>query len=151
MSARLLIDGLDFARNAEALHGKITVAELERLQDYLSDNRGELEYTVSGGLDGNGKPVLRIAIKGALNLRCQRCLGGLAHPVRVQTSLLLAGNENELARLDENELVDGVLAEPEMDVLALIEDEMILSLPISPRHRVGMGAEDERGECSIGK
>lgn len=146
MSARLVIDGLDFVRNAGVHHGKIAVAELERLQDYLSDNRGELEYTVRGALDGNGKPVFRIAIRGVINLRCQRCLGGLAHALEVKSNLLLAENESELARFDQDESVDAVLATPEMDVLALIEDELILSLPISPRH-----ADTLQGECSTVK
>jgi len=143
MSARFVIDALDFVRNAGAHHGKITPAELERLQDYLSDNHGRLEYTVSGILDGDGSPILRIVVKGTINLQCQRCLAGLVHVLDLKADLLLARDESELSRLDEDESVDGVLAVPEMDVLVLIEDEVILSLPISPRHL--------EGECSIGK
>jgi len=55
---------------------------------------------------------------------------------------LLARDEHELSRLDEDESADGVLAIPNMDAMALIEDEIILSLPISPRHG--------ESECSIG-
>lgn len=65
----------------------------------------------------------------------QRCLGELVHLLDLQTVMLLA--ENELFRLDETETVDGFLAVSDLDVLALIEDEIILSLPISPRHREG--------------
>lgn len=140
MSARLVIDGLDFIRNAGVHHGKIAVAEMERLQDYLFDKLGELEYSVSGTLGRNGRPVLRLAIKGAISLRCQRCLGGLAHAVNLKADLLLAENEGELARFDQDESVDAIQATPEMDVLALIEDEIILSLPVSPRH--------VQGECA---
>ena len=61
----------------------------------------------------------------------------------LKADILLARDESELSRFDEDESVDGVLAVPEMDVLALIEDEIILSLPISARH--------SEGECSIGK
>ena len=70
----------------------------------------------------------------------QRCLGELVHLLDLQTVILLAENENKLFRLDETETVDGFLAVSDLDVLALIEDEIILSLPISPRHR--------EGECS---
>jgi uncharacterized protein len=59
----------------------------------------------------------------------------------LNTMLLLAQNENELLRLDEDESVDCILATRDTDVLALIEDEIILSLPISPRHN--------EAECSI--
>ncbi|MDN5835759.1 MAG: YceD family protein [Nitrosospira sp.] len=142
MSARLVIDALDFARNAESYHGKITISELERLQDYLVGNCGELKYTVSGAVDRNAKPILRIVIQGSISLRCQRCLGELRHALELRTELLLTRNEDELSRLDKNELVDGVLAMSDMDVLALVEDEIILSLPISPRH--------DESECSMG-
>lgn len=143
MSARFVIDALDFVRNAGVHHGKITPAELERLQDYLTDSHGGIEYTISGVLDGDGNPVLRIVVKGTINLQCQRCLMGLAHELDLKADILLARDENELSHFDEDDSVDGVLAVPEMDMLALIEDEIILSLPISPRHPAG--------ECSIGK
>ena len=67
----------------------------------------------------------------------QRCLGELVHLLDSQTVILLAENENELFRLDETETVDGFSAVSDLDVLALIGDEIILSLPISPRHREG--------------
>ena len=142
MPARFVIDALDFARTAASHHGKITLFELKRLQDYLVGNCGELNYTIHGALDRDGKPILRIIIQGSINLRCQRCLGELRHVLDVQRDLLLARDEHELSRLDEDESVDGVLAIPDMDVMALIEDEIILSLPISARHG--------ESECSIG-
>ncbi|MDQ3185755.1 MAG: YceD family protein [Pseudomonadota bacterium] len=141
MPTRLVIDALDFAHNAGEHHGKIALSELERLQDYLVGNCGDLKYIVSGALD-NAKPILRVFVQGAINLRCQRCLGELRHVLDFQTNLLLTKNEDELARLDEYESADGILAKSDMDVLALIEDEIILGLPISPRHG--------EGECSMG-
>ena len=84
MPARLAIDVLDFARNAMSHHGKIALSELERLQDYLADNCGELKYTIRGAVDRNGKPILRIVIRGSINLQCQRCLGELGHVLDVQ-------------------------------------------------------------------
>lgn len=142
MSARLVIDTLDFAYKGGEHHGKIPVSDLERLQDYLIGNRGELEYMVSGALDRDAKPVLRIVIQGTISLRCQRCLGELRHVLDLRTDLLLTRNEDELSRLDENESADGIPAIPDLDILALIEDEIILDLPISPRHG--------ESECSLG-
>ena len=141
MPGHLIIDAIDFARNAGVHHGKISISELGRLQDYLVGNCGELKYTVAGTLSKSAKPVLQITVQGPINLQCQRCLGELKHVLDVRTDLLLASNESELCRFDEDESIDVILARSDMDVLALIEDEIILSLPISPRHR--------ESECAI--
>jgi uncharacterized protein len=137
----LIIDALDFAHHAGAHHGKIAVSEFARLHDYLAANSGELQYAVTGALDKDAKPVLQIAVRGALILRCQRCLGELEHKLDFSTVLRLAKNEHELARLDDDESVECILAARDTDVLRLIEDEILLSLPSSPRHN--------EGECSI--
>ena len=141
MPEQLIIDAIDFAHNAGVHHGKISISELGRLQDYLVGNYGELKYTVAGTLGKSARPVLQVTVQGAINLRCQRCLGELKHILDLRTDLLLASNESELCRFDDDESIDVILAGSGMDVLALIEDEIILSLPVSPRHR--------ESECAI--
>ena len=61
----------------------------------------------------------------------------------LRTDLLLARDKSELARFDADASVDCILATPELDIIALVEDEIILSLPVSPRH-----GEDE---CTVDK
>lgn len=141
MSVRFVIDSLDFVRNTSVRRGKIHPAELTRLQSYLFDNDGGLEYTVSGLLNKNSKAILRILISGEINLCCQRCLGKLEHTLDLQTDLILANNEEELCLYDEDDTVDSILASTEMDVMMLIEDEIILNLSIASFH-----PEDE---CSL--
>lgn len=135
MSARIVIDAHNFVRFTRSLHGKITLDECTRLKDYLVDNQGELEYKINGVLDKNGKSILQVIIKGEINLFCQRCLGKLAHVLNLKSTLFLAENEKELSYLDEDESVEGILAVSDIDIIELIEDEIILSLPISPRHK----------------
>jgi uncharacterized protein len=137
----LIIDALDFACHAGTHHGKIALSEFERLHDYLAANSGELQYAVTGALDKDARPVLQITVRGAITLRCQRCLGELDHKLDLSTMLRLAKSEHELARLDDDESVECILAARDTDVLRLIEDEILLSLPSSPRHN--------EGECSI--
>jgi uncharacterized protein len=141
MPERLIIDPVDFAHHAETHHGKIALSEFERLHNFLASNSGELQYVVAGGVNKDGKPVLQISVRGKITLRCQRCLGELGHVLDLSTVLLLAQNENELSRLYEAESADCILATRDTDILGLIEDEIILSLPISPRHN--------EAECSF--
>jgi uncharacterized protein len=76
----------------------------------------------------------------------------MVHLLDLKTDILLARDENELSRFDEDDSVDGVLAVPEMDVLELIEDEIILSLPISARHPEGKCSTSRPvGEKAVGR
>lgn len=140
MSRRFIIDFLNFVRNTSVHHGRILPAESERLREYLSDYSGELVYSISGIFDEKGRPTLKIVITGMIHLCCQRCLGKLEHNLNVQTHLLIAKNEAEFSYYDADNSADVILASSEADALTLIEDELILSLPISPRH--------QEGECS---
>jgi uncharacterized protein len=135
MSNQFVIDALDFVRQAGSLHGSVPPFDLERLQDYLSSEVGKLVYSIDGMFDKQGRPILRIAITGIVNLKCQRCLEQLEHILDLKTDLLLARNEEELSRYDEDASVDIIMASNALDTLALVEDEVILSLPISPRHQ----------------
>jgi uncharacterized protein len=118
-----------------SLHGKITLDECERLKDYLVDSQSNLEYIINGILGRDDKPMLQVIIKGELNLSCQRCLGKLSHVLNLKSTLFLVENEKELSYLDEDESVEGILATSDIDIIELIEDEIILNLPSSPRHR----------------
>ncbi len=138
MSMRLVIDSLDFVRNARTHHDKIALVELSRLQDFLYENIGMITYEVSGSHDERGKPNLNISVKGEMQLCCQRCLGELRHKLDLQSSILLAKDEAELDRADQDDSIDAILATSDLDVLGLIEDEIILSLSMSSRHPEGV-------------
>ncbi len=150
MFARPFIDSLDFAGNGREISGKVPVAEMPRLLDTLEDSGGILEYTVRGGVDKQGNPLLDIGITGNCRLRCQRCLGAMEHEVRIDTRLLLR-DQASLDALDENiagseeEEFDSILADAHLDVPDLLEEEILLSLPIAPRHEPGACRATEAG------
>lgn len=135
MSDQLVIDSLEFAHNNQSLQGSISIGNLERLHSYLAHTSGELAYLISGMLDGDDKPLLEISINGDIDLICQRCLKKMQYTLNIKTRLILAQSEHELSRYDDDIFVEAIYASNELDALALIEDEIILSLPISPRHQ----------------
>ena len=54
------------------------------------------------------------------------------------STLVFVSDESKLPLVEEeDEATDYVVAESPLDVRALIEDEIILALPISPRHAPG--------------
>ena len=136
MFARHFIDSLDFARNGRELRGEAPVSEMPRLRDMLADPEGKIGYVVRGFLDRDGKPKLEVALDGMCQLRCQRCLEAMAYPVKLVSRLLLA-QEGELDEFsDEQDDLDSVRADKHMDVLALLEEEILLSLPFAPKHPI---------------
>ena len=137
MYARPFIDSLDFARNGQKINGEVQIVELPRLLDVLENSQGALSYAVRGGLDKLGNPLLDFSITGNCRLRCQRCLNSLDYAIQLDSRLLLRDQAglDELDN-DENEF-DSILAEAHLDVLDLLEEEILLSLPIAPRHELG--------------
>lgn len=137
MSARFVINSLDFVNGSGRHCDTIPILELVRLHDWLFDDQGSLIYELSGYVDKNDKPHLLLKINGTMNLSCQRCLDKLTHTFDLQTILLLVNNEEELDLIDEDDSVDAILSTSELDVIGLIEEEIILSLSISSRHPEG--------------
>lgn len=79
---------------------------------------------------------LRLQGEAPLNLVCQRCLGPVAERVWFDRWFRMAADEAAAAELD-GELEDDVLAMPRrMDLLELVEDELLMALPLVPRHAV---------------
>jgi uncharacterized protein len=135
MSAQTVIDSLEFAGAAKELRGKIPVAALARLRDCVSDTSGDVQFVVRGGRNEERRPILVLEIGGNVRLQCQRCLGYLNHPLDVRSTLLLVRPGEDLSKNAEDpEAPDCIEADEQLDVAALVEDEILLSLPFAPRH-----------------
>ena len=139
MSEQAVIDPLRFARDGESLERSVAVASMPRLHDRLANADGEIRYRLAGQGGGAAKRLaLRLRIEGGLSLTCQRCLEGYAFRLDVDETLLLARSEAELAAWeDADPLCEGLVAEPQLDVLGLVEDAILLALPMVPRHPEG--------------
>lgn len=136
MSEQVTVDSLEFARSGKTRSGSFQVATLERLHDQLASLDAALAYELVGQVDEKGKPGLQCRVRGTLKLTCQRCLEPMDWEVVLDSHLLLVTSEAELAE-DEPDAPDRLLAQKEMDVRALVEDEVLLGLPLAPRHAEG--------------
>ncbi|HUO44524.1 MAG TPA: YceD family protein [Burkholderiales bacterium] len=135
MSEPAVVDSLEFARTGQQLAGTVAVSELRRVADSLFDDQGTLEYAIKGRTDSRGRPRLRVEVRGEVHLRCQRCLGSLPYRVATASDLLvLTGGGPETDALED---LDGVAADPHTSVRELVEDEVLLALPMAPRHPEG--------------
>lgn len=118
--------------------GTLSPAALERLDDRVLEGEdgegGHIRWSIRGAADSLGRPALTVSIEGSVPLQCQRCLGRLDLPVSQSTTVLLARNDAELVQLDEASEQEVVLANAPLDAVALVEDELLLTLPFAPRH-----------------
>jgi uncharacterized protein len=143
MQRRPVIDGLEFARAGSTWQGTWPVSDFPRLRDLLHADTGSIACEVEGVPQTQGRPALRLRLAGALQLVCQRCLGALEFPLRVDVTLLLAHTQAEIdAEPFDAEGPEWVVAQKDMPVHALVEDELLLAIPIAPRHeRCAAGGE----------
>lgn len=147
MAHQPVIDGLEFAKAGSRLQGSWPVSAFKRLRDALRSDEGTLAYELRGLPELQGRPALRLKVDGALQLTCQRCLGSLVFPLRIEVPLLLAATQAEIdAEPLAAEGPESIVAGKEMPVQALVEDEVLLAIPIAPRHETcAAGVEASTG------
>jgi len=136
MSQRDVIpDPFRFAAEGRRLVRKVPVTELKRLAGSLLDTGGEVAYTVTGEVGADRRAHLRVVASGVLHLRCERCLGAMEWPLEIETLLQLVRPGEPIPEEElEIEEFDAIEAGADMDVVALVEDEIVLAVPIAPRH-----------------
>jgi uncharacterized protein len=138
------IDGLAFARGASVLEGSLGLESLPRLAQ-SGCSGSVIDFVLKGEINERGKPGLRLVVDGSVRLECQRCLDRLDLPLHLEAVLEFAASEAEMAAADDD--VERVLAGREMSVTALVEDEILLALPMVPKHERCSAAEDLGGDA----
>ena len=150
MSQGIVINSLSFAREAGSLQGELPIAGLTRVLDKLFDSAGCLSYRVVGGVGTRNRPQLLLQLDGVLSVCCQRCLEGIDYLLEVRSLLEFVDDEDDLTQEEiEDDSRDFLPAQGELDIVALIEDEIILNLPSAPRHESCALPETGQGKGKI--
>jgi uncharacterized protein len=133
----LEVDAFEFCRSKDSRQGQVNVADLPRLAAETVDGSGALQWSVQGGNDGRGNPAMELAVTGDLRLQCQRCLQPMDVHIDSAASVVVARDDESADALDEalaEESVEVIVGSPTFNLLALVEDEALLALPVAPRH-----------------
>ena len=124
---------------AAVLDFDIALAQLPRLSARAELMGGSVQGTVRFGRDA-GRAVADVSLAGTVQLRCQRCMQPMALPLSAHVKVALLLSEADSSTVDD--AFEPVLApEGRISVAELIEEEVLLSLPI-----VSMHAGDEQCE-----
>lgn len=70
----------------------------------------------------------------SLPLTCQRCMAAVATPLEVDQWYRFVADENIAMAEDDESEEDLLVMEPQFDVLAVLEDELLMALPLVPMH-----------------
>lgn len=134
------LDVTAFTRAHGRLEGAEPLQEYERLSQ---ETRGPapgltVKWQAEGGqrkaADGSLRPAIHLRAAATLALTCQRCLGEVDTAVEVDRHFVFVDDEERAAALDDASDDDVLVAAPDFDLRALIEDELLMALPLVPRH-----------------
>ena len=134
------IDPWQLANNSEQLEGEITLALMPRLTQSLYCNDGLVKLSLAGGIDDQATRFLTGHIETSVKLICQRCLQPFGLSLAEDFQLGLVFSEDQVANLPKQ--YDPLLVAEELQLSELIEDELLLALPIAPMHL-------EQTECKV--
>lgn len=149
-SSRLkrITDAFRFAKEGRVLEGTLPLSTLERLHDLLAVVEGEITFRLEGSKGARGEHLLQLVVTGTLSLACQRCLKAVPYDLDVDSLLELVPEGAELSQDElEDDTRDFLPVAKELEVAELVEDEILLALPVAPRHeKCGLPGAADAGE-----
>lgn len=135
-----------FAEAGATLQGELPLAQLPRLaaESHAEPQAGQLTEQPLVQWQAHGyvrKPTggtteiwLDLQAHVQLQLDCQRCLQGMLQDVSVQRTFRFVRDEATAQQLDDELEEDVLVYGKQFDLIALIEDELIMALPLAVRH-----------------
>jgi uncharacterized protein len=137
------LDIVAFARDGATQEGQVALQVMPRLlEEQLTGTlqSGAVTWRLEGRLvpqsGGTDQIWLDLQASVALPMQCQRCLTPVLETVVAERSFRFVADEATAAALDDEAEEDVLVISRDFDALALVEDELILSLPLVPLHEV---------------
>ena len=134
---------LAFAQAGAPLSAHTPVQELDRLLQELHAPGSDLSVTWkatpsvqpgAGGADAQDVVWLRLQATATVPLVCQRCMGAVHTALVVDQQYRFVASEEIAMAEDDDAEEDLLVMEPQFDVLAVLEDELLMAVPLVPMH-----------------
>ena len=139
------LDVVAFAKEAGELDGRWPLAQFDRIAESAVagtpvTDADEVSWGVRGEQrqlpGGDAQTWLHVKAATHVSLECQRCLRPVDVPLQIARNFLFVHGEDAAAQLDADSEDDVLAMTRALDVRELIEDELLLAMPIVPRHEV---------------
>jgi len=141
------------AAEGAALERRFSLAEFPRLADVLAAPGGEATARFRFLTVAEGIPGCELEVEAEASLRCERCLEIFDQGLESSTRLAFAAEESDEGRVPEDFEVVNV-GPGRVSLAQLVEDELLLSLPVVALHGEGTpcaarGATDATGAEAV--
>ncbi|MDI1309370.1 MAG: YceD family protein [Methylotenera sp.] len=146
----LLIDNIAFSKKNERIEGELSLPDFPRLEELMHSSNltnptkinytGLISYVLQGKTDAVGQHILQLTVACSLTTACQRCLNAMPLNLSLNFNYLIgevSDTDVEAVDIDNSDDYDLQQANKAMDLIALIEDEIIMAMPIAPMHEEG--------------
>ena len=109
------------------------MSRMDRLREAVVEANGEAEVEFVLDRDAAGRLYMKGSARATVAMTCQRCLESVELPLLAEFNLGLVQGEQEAERLPEEYEPLRAGRDP-VDVAPVFEDELLLALPVVPRH-----------------
>lgn len=136
------LDVAAFAQAQQILEGQTPVAAYPRFAEEVQGDlasqsvawHAQGQWQAQTG--GAGHAWLALEVHAQATLTCQRCLQPVDMPLQVQRDFRFVKDEATAQSEDEDSEEDLLVMSRDFDLQALIEDELLMALPLVPHHAV---------------
>lgn len=127
------LNAFGLAATGAIVERQYPVASFARLADRLADPSGTAQLRLRLA-QVDGVPVGELELRASVGLICQRCLAPVRCELRSQSRIAFVARDDAEVPGD----YEAIAGDPRrVDLAALAEDELLLSLPLIPQHAPG--------------
>lgn len=113
--------------------GVLTLSKMARLQGVLASTDGHVEAQVAFSKDEENRFIATVIVRAEVEVSCQRCLESMPYRVESENRLAIVGDDERASQLP-SQLEPWLVETEQGDLWGLVEDELILAIPIINLH-----------------
>ena len=128
------IDTARFCKENQFLSGTLVPSDLPRL---AAEVLPRSDFAVVWQAQGESPDFLELSLAAKVQMKCQRCLGAMEESVDAHYRFEFVKDEEAAEAYDaESDELDALVHARQFDLQELIEDEMLMALPLASLHEV---------------
>lgn len=128
------VDPFALAKKGATYHSMIALSDFSRLKALLAEDKGQIEVALRFMQESHLPATMQGKISGTLVLTCQRCGSPMDYTMTACPELRIVVTDEQAKNLSRGE--EALVTQGgEVNLMELVEDEILLNLPMIPRHK----------------